>query len=145
MADLVRQMTIPLEMEFMSISYYGSGNGSAVKITKDMELNVAGRDVIMVEDIVDTGMTLNYILNYIKAKGPASLAVCTLLDKRIRRIVDVPLDYTGFEVPDEFLVGYGLDYMQEYRNLPFIGILESEKEIADRESSERYAGGQKST
>lgn len=141
MADLVRQMTIPLEVEFMSISYYSGGDSPAVKITKDMDLNVAGRNVIMVEDIVDTGMTLNYILSYIKAKGPASLAVCTLLDKRVRRIVDVPLDYIGFEVPDEFLVGYGLDYMQEYRNLPFIGILESEKEKPESESSEGDAGG----
>ncbi|MFC2017778.1 hypoxanthine phosphoribosyltransferase [Chloroflexota bacterium] len=135
MVDLVRQMTIPLEVEFMSISYYGTGDSSAVKITKDMDLNVAGRDVMMVEDIVDTGMTLNYILNYIKAKGPASLAVCTLLDKRTRRIVDVPLDYTGFEVPDEFLVGYGLDYRQEYRNLPFIGILGSEDKKTESGSS----------
>lgn len=144
MADLVRQMTIPLEMEFMSISYYGTGDSSAVKITKDMDLNVAGRDVIMVEDIVDTGMTLNYTLNYIKAKGPASLAVCTLLDKRIRRIADVHLDYTGFEVPDEFLVGYGLDYRQEYRNLPFIGILGSGDEKNENGSSGNSAGRGKS-
>ena len=127
MADLVRQMTIPVDVEFMAISYYGSGDSSAVKITKDMDLNVAGRHVIMVEDIVDTGMTLNYMLNYLKARGPASLAVCTLLDKRVRRLVDVPLDYVGFEVPDEFVVGYGLDYLEEYRNLPFIGTLGAEE------------------
>jgi hypoxanthine phosphoribosyltransferase len=98
-----------------------------VKITKDVDLNVAGRHVIMVEDIVDTGMTLSYMLRHLKAKGPASLAVCTLLDKGVRRIVDVPLHYIGFEVPDEFVVGYGLDYGEEYRNLPFIGILGPEE------------------
>jgi len=144
MADLTRQMTIPLEVEFMSISYYSPEDSSAVKITKDMDLNVAGRHVIMVEDIVDTGMTLNYILSYLKAKGPASLSVCTLLDKRTRRIVDVPLDYIGFEVPDEFLVGYGLDYGQEYRNLPFIGILGSDKEKAARGSAVSSAGNKNS-
>jgi len=133
MADLIRHMTIPLDVDFMAISYY-SREGSGVKITKDMELNVAGRHVIMVEDIVDTGMTLSYVLNHLKSREPASLSVCTLLDKRVRRIVDVPLEYIGFEVPDEFVVGYGLDYGEEYRNLPFIGILGSE-EIPTRETA----------
>ncbi len=133
MADLVREISIPLDIEFMGISYYTGGDSSAVKITKDMDLNLAGRHVIMVEDIVDTGMTLNYLLNHLKARAPASLAVCTLLDKRVRRIVDVPLDYTGFEVPDKFVVGYGLDYREEYRNLPFIGILEPEEVHAKKE------------
>lgn len=123
MADLIRQMTIPLEVDFMAISYYGGEDSSVVKITKDINLNVAGRHVVMVEDIVDTGLTLSYVINHLKAKGVASLLVCTLLDKRTRRIADVPLDYIGFEVPDEFVVGYGLDYREEYRNLPFIGIL----------------------
>ncbi len=127
MADLVRQMTVPVEVEFMAISYYSAGKSSVVKITKDTDLNIAGKPVILVEDIVDTGMTLNYMLNHLKAKQPASLTVCTLLDKRVRRIVDVPLDYIGFEVPDEFVVGYGLDYAEEYRNLPFIGILGPEE------------------
>ncbi|MFC1964929.1 hypoxanthine phosphoribosyltransferase [Chloroflexota bacterium] len=127
MADLIRHMAIPVDVEFMAISYYGGGNNSTVKITKDVDLNVAGRHVIMVEDIVDTGMTLNYVLKHLRAKGPASLAVCTLLDKRVRRIVDVPLGYTGFEVPDLFVVGYGLDYREEYRNLPFIGVLGEEQ------------------
>ncbi|MBA7691548.1 hypothetical protein ES703_100093 [subsurface metagenome] len=131
MADLVRQMTIPVDVEFMAISYYSGGDSPAVKITKDMDLNVADRDVIMAEDIVDTGMTLNYMLNHLRAKGPASLATCTLLDKRVRRIVDVPLDYIGFEVPDEFVVGYGLDYREEYRNLPFIGVLGPEETRAE--------------
>lgn len=127
MADLVRQITIPLDVDFMSISYYSGGNSAGVKITKDLDQNVAGRHVIMVEDVVDTGMTLSYVLNHLKARAPASLAVCTLLDKRVRRIVDVPLDYSGFEVPDEFVVGYGLDYQEEYRNLPFIAVLGPEK------------------
>jgi len=123
MADLIRQITVPLEVDFMAISYYGGEASSVGKITKDIDLNLAGRHVIMVEDIVDTGLTLSYVLNHLKAKGPASLAVCTLLDKRVRRIVDIPIDYLGFEIPDEFVVGYGLDYREEYRNLPFIGIL----------------------
>lgn len=127
MADLVRQITIPVDVEFMAISYYSGGESSAVKITKDMDLNIANRHVIMVEDIVDTGMTLNYMINHLKTREPASLGVCTLLDKRVRRIVDVPLDYIGFEVPDEFVVGYGLDYNEEYRNLPFIGVLGPEE------------------
>lgn len=121
MADLVRQMTIPLEVDFMAISHYGAG--ASVKITRDIDLDVAGRHVIMVEDIIDTGMTLNYMLAHIKAKNPASLTVCALLDKRVRRLVELPLQYVGFEVPDEFVVGYGLDYREEYRNLPFIGSL----------------------
>jgi bifunctional protein TilS/HprT len=122
MADLIRKINIPLDLDFMTISYYSGGNDSVVKITKDMDLNVSGRHVLMVEDIVDTGITLNYILNHLRAKGPASLAVCTLLDRRVRRILDVPIVYVGFQVPEEFVVGYGLDYREEYRNLPFIGI-----------------------
>jgi hypoxanthine phosphoribosyltransferase len=127
MADLMRQITIPLDLDFIAISYYTGGDNSMVKITKDMDLNITGRHVIMVEDIIDTGITLNYILNHLKAKTPASIAVCVLLDKRIRRIVDLPLNYTGFEIPDEFVVGYGLDYREEYRNLPFIAIPDIKK------------------
>ena len=135
MADLVRQITIPLDVEFMAISYYSGEESSAVKITKDMDLNVTGRHVLMVEDIVDTGMTLSYVLNYIRTRKPASLAVCTLLDKEVRRIVDLPLDYIGFKVPDEFVVGYGLDYGEEYRNLPFIGILRPEEPETRRKTT----------
>ena len=135
MADLVRQITIPLDVEFMAISYYSGEESSAVKITKDMDLNVTGRHVLMVEDIVDTGMTLSYVLNYIRTRKPASLAVCTLLDKEVRRIVDLPLDYIGFKVPDEFVVGYGLDYGEEYRNLPFIGILRPEEPEVRRKTT----------
>jgi hypoxanthine phosphoribosyltransferase len=129
MADLIRQITIPVDIDFMAISHYSGGSDSAVRITKDIDLSVVGRHVIMVEDIVDTGITLSYILNRLQAKGPASLAVCTLLDRRARRLADVRLDYVGFEVPDEFVVGYGLDYREEYRNLPFIGIPTLEKSL----------------
>jgi len=129
MADLIRQMTISVDIDFMAISYYSGNNDSAVRITKDIDLSVVGRHVIMVEDIVDTGITLSYILNHLQAGGPASLAVCTLLDRRARRLADVRLDYVGFEIPDEFVVGYGLDYKEEYRNLPFVGIPTLEKSL----------------
>jgi hypoxanthine phosphoribosyltransferase len=137
MADLIRKINVPLDLDFMAISYYGGGNDSVVKITKDMDLNMSGRHVLMVEDIVDTGITLNYILNHLRAKGPASLAVCTLLDRRVRRILDVPIAYVGFEVPDEFVVGYGLDYREEYRNLPFIGIPTIRKKLRKKISRQR--------
>ena len=128
MADLMREISLPLSLDFMAISRY-SGNGRTrrgVRITKDLDMDISGRDVIMVEDVVDTGMTLNYLLRYLSAKSPASIRVCTLLDKKVRRIADVDLAYVGFETPDEFVVGYGLDYMEKYRNLPFIGILKPE-------------------
>ena len=122
MADLMQNLSLPVTLDFMAISYYG-GDGQVVKITRDLDSSITGQHVLMVEDIVDTGMTLNYILSHLSAHNPASLRVCTLLDKRARRLIDVPLDYVGFEIPDEFVVGYGLDYKGEYRNLPFIGIL----------------------
>jgi bifunctional protein TilS/HprT len=125
MADLMQHLSIPVTLDFMAISYYG-GDGQVVKITRDLDSSITGQHVLMVEDIVDTGMTLNYILGHLSAHNPASLRVCTLLDKKARRLVNVPLDYVGFEVPDEFVVGYGLDYKAEYRNLPFIGILHPE-------------------
>lgn len=125
MADLIRQTDIPLAVDFMAISYYGENSG-AIQITKDLDTDISRRDVIMVEDIVDTGMTLNYVLRYLSARDPASLKVCALLDKRTRRLADVPLDYVGFEIGDEFVVGYGLDFRGEYRNLPFIGVLKPE-------------------
>jgi len=125
MADLMQHLSIPVTLDFMAISYYG-GDGQVVKITRDLDSSITGQHVLMVEDIVDTGMTLNYILNHLSAHNPASLRVCTLLDKRARRLINVPLDYVGFEIPDEFVVGYGLDYKGEYRNLPFIGILRPE-------------------
>jgi bifunctional protein TilS/HprT len=125
MADLMQNLSIPVTVDFMAVSYYG-GDGQVVKITRDLDSSIVGQHVLMVEDIVDTGMTLNYILGHLSAHNPASLRVCTLLDKGARRLVNVPLDYVGFKVPDEFVVGYGLDYKGEYRNLPFIGILHPE-------------------
>jgi len=124
MADLMRQITLPLSVDFMSVSYYGGNNeDGAAHVTKRSDINITGRHVLLVEDIVDTGMTLNYLLHDLQARKPASLKVCALLDKRVRRLADVKLDYVGFEVPDEFVVGYGLDYLEKYRNMPFIGIL----------------------
>ncbi len=131
MADLIRQITIPLDIDLMTISYYSGSNHSSFKITKDLDLNIADRHVIVVEDIIDTGMTLISILNNLQSRKPASLAVCTLLDKRTHRIVDIPLNYVGFVVREEFVVGYGLDYKEEYRNLPFIGVPELEKPRSD--------------
>lgn len=126
MADLLRHISLPVSVDFMAISSYEGDSGGAVKILKDLDLNIAEQHVLLVEDIVDTGMTLNRILERLRSHRPASLKVCALLDKRARRLVDVPLDYIGFEVPDEFVVGYGLDYRQRYRNLPFIGVLKHE-------------------
>jgi hypoxanthine phosphoribosyltransferase len=126
MADLLRHVSLPVYVDFMAISSYDEDSGGAVKILKDLDLNIAEQHVLLVEDIVDTGMTLNRILERLWSHRPASLKVCALLDKRARRLVDVPLDYIGFEVPDEFVVGYGLDYRQRYRNLPFIGVLKHE-------------------
>jgi len=126
MADLMQHISLPVNIEFMAISYYSNESETAVKITKDIDTSIAGQNVLMIEDIVDTGMTLNYILNHLAAHNPSSLRVCALLDKKARRLINVPLDYIGFEVPDEFVIGYGLDYRGEYRNLPFIGILNTE-------------------
>ncbi len=132
MADLMQHISLPVTLDFMAISYYGS-EGQVVRITRDLDSSITGQHVLMVEDIVDTGMTLNYILSHLSAHNPASLRVCTLLDKRARRLINVPLDYTGFEIPDEFVVGYGLDYNGEYRNLPFIGVLHP-KSIREEET-----------
>ena len=125
MADLMRQITVPTSIDLMAISSYdGNGSGSAaVRIQKDLDLNIKGRDVILVEDIVDTGMTLNHVLEYLQTKRPASVKVCTLLNKPARRLMDVSLDYVGFEIEDEFVVGYGLDFHQRFRGLPYIGTL----------------------
>ena len=126
MADFMRRVSLPLSVDFMSISSYEGDKSTGVRILKDLDENVEGRDILVVEDIVDTGMTLNTLLAYLEARHPAGVRVCALLDKRARRLVDVPLDYVGFEVPDEFVVGYGLDYRQLYRNLPFIATLRKE-------------------
>jgi len=126
MADLMREITLPVEIEFMAVSMYEGDNDSAVRLTKDLDHSISGRDVILVEDIVDSAMTLNYLMGHLRAKGPASVEVCTLFDKRARRLVDVPMRYIGFDAPDEFLVGYGLDFQEKHRNLPFIGVLRPE-------------------
>jgi len=127
MADLARHLTVPVDIDFMAISYYGAEKGGAVRVTKDLDINPEGRHVLMVEDIVDTGMTLSFVLSYLRTRSPRSLSVCTLFDKTAHRLADVQLDYVGFEVPDEFLVGYGLDFDEEYRNLPFVALLKEER------------------
>ena len=125
MADLVRALTIPCTLDFMSVSSYGtkSMTTGAVKIIKDLDINIEGRHIIIVEDILDSGVTLNYLMNLFNAKNPASVRLCTLLDKPSRRTIPVHIDYPGFSIPDEFVVGYGLDFAEKYRNLPYIGIL----------------------
>ncbi|MBN1857282.1 MAG: hypoxanthine phosphoribosyltransferase [Dehalococcoidia bacterium] len=125
MSDLMQHISVPVNVDYMDISQY-SGAGEVVKITRDLDSPIVGRHVLMVEDIVDTGMTLNYLMSHLAAHKPASLRVCSLLDRPARRLVNAKLDYVGFEIPDEFVVGYGLDYLGEYRNLPFIGILKRE-------------------
>lgn len=128
MCELAKRIRVPVSLDFMSVSSYGSETKSSgvVKIVKDLDETLAGKDVIVVEDIVDSGRTLSYLMEMLKDRKPASLRLCTLLDKPQRRVVDVHVDYTGFEIPDEFVVGYGLDYDQKYRNLPYIGIVEFE-------------------
>src|SRR5438034_10730703 len=121
--DLARQIELPLSMDFLSISSYGEGSEGVVRITKDLEENIAGMDVLLIEDIVDTGFTLKYLLRTLSSRNPKSLEVCTLLDRRARRIIEIDLKYVGFEIPDKFVVGYGLDYRQRYRNLPYIGVV----------------------
>lgn len=126
MCELAKRITVPVSLDFMSVSSYGSETKSSgvVRIVKDLDEPLKGKDVIVVEDIVDSGRTLSYLLDMLKDRGPESLRLCTLLDKPERRVVDVHVDYTGFQIPDEFVVGYGLDYDQKYRNLPYIGVVE---------------------
>lgn len=123
--ELAKRITVPVEIDFMSVSSYGAGTESSgvVKIVKDLDEQVEGKDVLVVEDIIDTGNTLKYLLNLISERNPNSIKLCTLLDKPDRRKAHVDVDYTGFKIPDEFVVGYGLDYDQKYRNLPFIGVV----------------------
>jgi len=125
LADLVRQMEIPLSIDLMEVSSYGASTESSgqVRILKDLSMAIDGRDVIVVEDIIDTGLTLNYLLRYLHDKGPASIRICCLLDKPARRLADITIDYRGFTIPDRFVIGYGLDYDERYRNLPYIGVL----------------------
>lgn len=128
MADLTRQITIPCNIDFMAVSSYGAGTKTTgeVQIIKDIGSKIDGRDLIIVEDILDSGVTLSFLMKVLKARGANSIRLCTLLSKPERRKVDVPIDYLGFEIPDAFVVGYGLDYAEKYRNLPYIGILRPE-------------------
>jgi hypoxanthine phosphoribosyltransferase len=128
LADLTRTLTIPHSIDFLAISSYGTSSKSGeVRITKDLDESIAGRHVLIVEDIVDTGLTLSYISRNLERRSPASLTICTFLDRPYRRIADVPIKYKGFDVPDKYLVGYGLDWRQKFRNLPYLGILKSDK------------------
>lgn len=124
--ELAKRITVPVTMDFMSVSSYGDGTSSSgvVKIAKDLDETIEGKDVIVIEDIIDSGRTLSYLLEILQRRNPSSMKLCTLLDKPDRRVREVKVDYVGFEIPDEFVVGYGLDYAQKYRNLPYIGIIE---------------------
>jgi hypoxanthine phosphoribosyltransferase len=129
MADLMRAIDCPLRIDLMEVSSYGgtsTESSGLVRILKDLSASIAGEDVLLVEDIIDTGLTLNYLLRYLRGKNPASLRICTLLDKPARRLVEIPVDYTGFTIDDRFVVGYGLDYGELYRNLRFVGVLRPE-------------------
>lgn len=125
MADLMRAISIPVEVDFMSVSSYGSGvkTSGVVKIVKDLDIDMNGLDLLIVEDILDSGMTLSYLKQILSQRGPKSIKIITLLDKPERRTADIKADYTGFTIPDEFVVGYGLDYDEKYRNLPYVGAL----------------------
>jgi hypoxanthine phosphoribosyltransferase len=129
MVDLARGLDLPVELDFMAISSYGNSTESSgvVRILKDLDMTIEGRHVLIVEDIVDTGLTLSYMREVLLTREPASLRICCLLDKREARKTDVPLDYVGFVIPSRFVVGYGLDYAEVYRNLPFIGVLKPER------------------
>ena len=128
MADLMRALTVPCEIDFMAISSYGAATDSSgvVRILKDLDINIDGRDVLVVEDIIDSGLTLSYLMRNLEAREPASLEICALLTKPDRREIDVPVRYVGFEIPNKFVIGYGLDYAERYRNLPDIGVLRPE-------------------
>ena len=125
MADLMRELTVPCEIDFMAISSYGAQTDSSgvVRILKDLDINIAGRDVLVVEDIIDSGLTLSYLMRNLKARKPATLEICALLTKPDRREIDVPVRYVGFEIPNKFVIGYGLDFGERYRNLPYVAVL----------------------
>ena len=125
LADLMRAMEMPVSIDLMEVSSYGAGTESSgqVRIIKDLSKPIEGRHVVVVEDIIDTGLTLNYLLKYLADKGPASVSIVCLLDKPARRLAEIPIDYRGFTIPDRFVIGYGLDYDERYRNLPYIGVL----------------------
>lgn len=124
--ELAKRISLPVTIDFMQVSSYGDGTESSgrVRIAKDLDESVEGKNIIVIEDIIDSGRTLSYLMNLLKTRNPKSIKLCTLLDKPDRRVVDIDVDYTGFVIPDEFVVGYGLDYAQKYRNLPYIGVVE---------------------
>jgi hypoxanthine phosphoribosyltransferase len=126
LSDLMRHLSVPCEVDFMAVSSYGSSTDSSgvVRILKDLDAAIEGREVLIVEDIVDSGLTLSYLYRILSAREPASVRVCALLTKPARRTVELPIDYVGFEIPNEFVVGYGLDYGERYRNLPYVAVLE---------------------
>ena len=125
LADLVRQVDLPLSIDIMEVSSYGAATESSgqVRILKDLSQSIEGRHVLVVEDIIDTGLTLNYLLRYLREKNPASLRICCLLDKPARRLTEIDIDFRGFSIPDRFVIGYGLDFDERYRNLPYVGVL----------------------
>jgi hypoxanthine phosphoribosyltransferase len=127
MADLMRRLAIPCEIDFMAISSYGASTDSSgvVRILKDLDINIEGRDVLVVEDIIDSGLTLSYLMRNLEAREPSSLEICALLTKPDRREIDVPVRYVGFEIPNRFVIGYGLDFAERYRNLPYVGVLDA--------------------
>ena len=126
MCELAKRITVPVSMDFMCVGSYGDGTKSSgvVRLAKDLDESIENKEVLIVEDIIDSGNTLYYLMDVLRKRKPASLRLCTLLDKPDRRVKDVHVDWTGFEIPDEFVVGYGLDYAQKYRNLPYIGVVE---------------------
>ena len=129
MADLMRAISIPVTIDLMEVSSYGGAateSSGLVRILKDLSSSIDGRDVLIVEDIIDTGLTLNYLIRYLRGKNPATLRICTLLDKPARRLVEIPVEYIGFQIPDQFVIGYGLDFGEVYRNLRYVGVLKPE-------------------
>jgi len=129
LADLTREIDLQLRVDFMSISRYGGSSSGIVRVLKDLDQDVGGEDVLVVEDIIDTGLTLSYLLNTLWARDPASIRVCTLLDKSVRRIAPLDIPFRGFDCPDRFVVGYGLDHGERYRNLPFILAVQDQAEL----------------
>jgi hypoxanthine phosphoribosyltransferase len=129
MADLIQAIDLPVLVDFMTITRYGPHTRGAgqVRLLQDLELSIAGCEVVLVEDVIDTGLPQGYLLRQLRARGPAGLAVCALLDRQSVRLLDLPLDYVGFAIPDRFVVGYGLDYQEQYRNLPYIGLLHPDR------------------
>lgn len=138
LAELAKNLTIPVEMDFMAVSSYGENTKSSgeVKIIKDLDKSIKDKHVIIVEDIIDTGLTLSYLCEYLQARGPASLKICTLLDKEERRIKSISVDYIGFTIPDKFVVGYGLDYAEYYRNVPYVFVPNPDQDLRNRSAKD---------